>query len=158
MPLCYGGGIKTVEQAQRIFGLGVEKIALSSAAIKNPEIITKIAERVGSQSVVVVMDIKKKKIGSRYEVFIHNATKSTGKTPLELAKDIQMLGAGEIVINSIDRDGTMNGYDLKLIEKIRDVVSIPVTVMGGAGTYGDIGEVIRAQGIIGVAAGSLFDF
>lgn len=158
MPFCYGGGIKTVEQAQRIFSLGVEKIAISSAAIENPSLVSLMAERVGNQSVVVVMDVKKKTFSNKYEIYIHNGTKSTGKDPVEFAIEMERLGAGEIVINSIDNDGVMKGYDLPLIQKIRDVINIPITVMGGAGTLEDIGNVIQQHGIIGVAAGSLFVF
>jgi imidazole glycerol-phosphate synthase subunit HisF len=158
MPLCYGGGIKTVEQAQRIFSLGVEKIAISSAAIENQDLITKIAGQVGNQSVVVVLDVRKKMFGGKYEIYIHNGSKSTGRNPVEFAMEAEKLGAGEIVINSIDEDGMMKGYDLGLIQKIREVISIPLTVMGGAGTLDDIGEVIKQHGIIGAAAGSLFVF
>lgn len=158
MPLCYGGGIKTVEQAQKIFSLGVEKIAVSSAAIENPSIISSMAERVGNQSVVVVMDVKKRSLSGKYELYIHNGTKPTGKDPVLFAIEMQKLGAGEIVINSIDQDGVMKGYDMNLINKIREVINIPITVMGGAGKLDDIGVVIQQHGIIGVAAGSLFVF
>lgn len=158
MPLCYGGGIKTVKQAQKIFRLGVEKIAISSAAIENPQIITAMAERVGKQSVVVVLDAKKKKLSSKYELCTHNATKHTGIDPVAFAGEVEKLGAGEIVINSVDQDGVMKGFDLELIKKIRDAVTIPVTVLGGAGSLDDIGNVIRQHCIIGVAAGSLFVF
>jgi imidazole glycerol-phosphate synthase subunit HisF len=158
MPLCYGGGIKTVEQAQYIFSLGVEKIAISSLAIENPALITEIARRVGNQSVVVVMDVKKKTLGGKYEIFKHNGTKSTGLDPVIFAAEMQKLGAGEIVINSIDQDGVLKGYDMNLIGKVREVISIPLTVLGGAGSLDDLGTVIKQHGIIGVAAGSLFVF
>lgn len=158
MPFCYGGGIKNVKQAQIIFSLGVEKIAVSSAAIENPIIISEIAERVGNQSVVVVMDVKKKTLSNKYEIYIHNGTKSTGIDPIPFSIEMQKLGAGEIVINSIDQDGLMKGYDMNIINKIRDVVNIPLTVLGGAGKLDDIGNVIQQHGIIGVAAGSLFVF
>jgi cyclase len=158
MPFCYGGGIKTVEQARRIFSLGVEKIAISSIAFENPAIVTDIAGRVGNQSVVIVMDIKKKIMNGTYEIWTHNGTKNTGKDPVELAAEMENLGAGEIVVNSIENDGIMKGYDLKLIQKIRDVINIPFTVMGGAGSLDDIGNVIKQYGIIGAAAGSLFVF
>lgn len=158
MPLCYGGGIKTVEQAQKIFSLGVEKIAISSVVVENPEIITQIASRVGNQSVIVVIDVKKKMLQNKYEVFIKNGRQNTGLDPITFVKKCEMLGAGEIVINSIDNDGTMKGFDYSLIEKIRNNISIPLTVLGGAGSYEDIGEVISKHGIIGVAAGSLFVF
>lgn len=158
MPLCYGGGIKTVEQAQRIFSLGVEKIAISSAAINNPSLITDMAERVGKQSVVVVLDVKKRLLGGKYEIYTLNGTHATGLDPVLFAKKAEELGAGEIVINSIDQDGVMKGYDQLLINKIREAISIPLTVLGGAGSLDDIGQVIRQHGIIGVAAGSLFVF
>lgn len=157
MPLCYGGGIKTAEQAQRIFSLGVEKVALSSAAIQNPDLITQIAERVGTQSAVVVLDVKKKLLGG-YEVVTHNGKKSTGKNPFELAALFQKKGAGEIVINSVDMDGQMKGYDMALAEKVRKEVSVPLTILGGAGKLEDIGNLIQKFGIIGASAGSLFVF
>lgn len=157
MPLCYGGGIKTAEQAQRIFALGVEKISISSIAVQNPEIITEIANAVGNQSVVVVLDVKKKLFGG-YEIYTHNGTKKTGIDPVEFVQKIEKLGAGEIVINSIDNDGTMKGYDLNLLDLIRDKISLPLTILGGAGNMNHIGEVIAKHGIIGVAAGSNFIF
>jgi cyclase len=158
MPLCYGGGIKTVEQALKIFSLGVEKIAISSIAVENPALISQIAKRVGNQSVIVVMDIKKFFFGSKYEIWTHNATKKTGKDPVEFAKQCETLGAGEMIINSIDHDGVMHGYDFTLIDKIRESINLPITVLGGAGKLDDIGELIRKYGIIGAAAGSLFVF
>lgn len=157
MPLCYGGGVKTVEQAQRIFSLGVEKIAVSSAIIEDPDFITRMAEKVGTQSVVAVLDVKKKLLGG-YEVYTHNGKKKTGKNPVEFAKELEKLGIGEIVINSIDNDGVMKGYDMGIIEKVREAVSIPMTVLGGAGSLEDIKQLIKKFGIIGASAGSLFVF
>jgi cyclase len=157
MPLCYGGGVKTVEQAQRIFSLGIEKIALSSAVLHNPKLITDISDRVGAQSVIVVLDVKKKMLGG-YEVYTHNGKKATSINPFKFAEEAQKLGAGEIVINSIDRDGTMKGYDLDLIGKVREKITVPMTVLGGAGSLDDIEKVIEKHGVIGVAAGSLFVF
>ncbi|MDA7855136.1 AglZ/HisF2 family acetamidino modification protein [Cyclobacteriaceae bacterium] len=157
MPLCYGGGVKTIEQAQRIFGLGIEKIALSSSVIQNPKLISYIAERVGSQSVIVVLDVKKKILGG-YEVRTHNGKKSTEINPFKFASEVEKLGAGEIIINSIDQDGIMKGFDMNLIDKIADTISIPMTVLGGAGSIADIEKVIDKHGVIGVAAGSLFVF
>ncbi len=158
MPLCYGGGIKTVEQAVKIFTLGVEKIALSSSALVNPDLIRQIANRVGNQSVIIVLDVKKRLFGSRYDIWINNATKNTGKDPAEFAKLCESMGAGELIINSVDHDGVMKGYDLQIIDRIRDSISLPMTVLGGAGALDDIGELIRRYGIIGAAAGSLFVF
>jgi imidazole glycerol-phosphate synthase subunit HisF len=157
MPICYGGGVKTVEQAQKIFGLGIEKIALSSSVINDPKLISNISKRVGSQSVIVVLDIKKKLLGG-YEMYTHNGKQSTGIDPVTFAVKAQELGAGEIIINSIDQDGMMKGFDMNLISKIREIVTIPVTVLGGAGNINDIKKVIQKHGIIGVAAGSLFVF
>lgn len=158
MPLCYGGGIKSVEQAQRLFGLGIEKIAVSSIAVQNPDIITEIASRVGKQSVVVVLDVKKKLFSNNYELYTHNGTKSTGIDPVKFARQMKRAGAGELVINSIDRDGMLNGYDNTIIDKIREVTDIPMTVMGGAGGLKDIGGIVKKHGIIGAAAGSFFVF
>ncbi len=158
MPLCYGGGIRTAEQAQRIIGLGVEKVAISSAAIENPELITIIAEIIGNQSVIVVLDVKKRLLGDVYEVWTHNGRRATGKCPSELALQMEILGAGEIVISSIDNDGLMKGYDLALVDKIREAISVPLTVLGGAGSLRDIGQLINKYGAIGAAAGSLFVF
>lgn len=157
MPLCYGGGVKTVEQAQRIFSLGIEKIALSSAVLQNPKLITEISDRVGAQSVIVVLDVRKKLLGG-YEVYTHNGKKATGINPFKFVEEAQKLGAGEIVINSIDKDGVMKGYDLDLIAKVREKISLPMTVLGGAGSLLDIEKVIDVHGVIGVAAGSLFVF
>ena len=158
MPLCYGGGIKNVEQAQHIFNLGVEKIAVSSLAVENPSMVNKIAERVGNQSMVVVLDVKKKTMSNTYEIFIHNGAKNTKIDPFIFAQDMQKAGAGEIVINSIDRDGSMSGYDFYLINKMRENITVPMTVLGGANSLDTIGDLIKTNGIIGAAAGSLFVF
>lgn len=158
MPLCYGGGIKNKEQALKILSLGVEKIALSSIAIENPSLITEIARSVGNQSVIVILDVKKHYLGNRYDLYTYNGKKKANINPVEFAIKAEGLGCGELVINSIDRDGTMQGYDFTIIDQIRKAVSIPITVLGGAGSLDDIGEVIKKYGIIGVAAGSLFVF
>lgn len=157
MPLCYGGGVKTVQQAQKIFSLGIEKIAVSSAICQNPNLITDIANKVGSQSVIGVLDVKKKLLGG-YEVYINNGKNATGIDALQFVEKLEALGAGEIIINSIDQDGMMKGYDVNLIDKVRQKITIPLTVLGGAGSLEDIKKVIKAHGIIGVAAGSLFVF
>jgi imidazole glycerol-phosphate synthase subunit HisF len=158
MPFCYGGGIKTPEQARRIFGLGVEKIAISSLAVENPDFITTIAESVGNQSVVVILDVKKRLLSSKYEIWINNARKNTGLSAVDFASKIAALGAGEIVINSIDCDGTMKGYDFHIIDQIRNAVNIPLTILGGVGSLQDIGIAFARYGIIGASAGSLFVF
>ncbi len=157
MPLCYGGGVKTVEHAKKIIGLGVEKVAISSESVINPLLISSIANEIGNQSAVVVLDVKKGLFG-KYEVVTHNGKKKTGFTPVELAKRAEKLGAGEIVINSIDQDGQMQGYDLTLATKVREAITIPLTVLGGAETLTDIEELVSKCGVIGAAAGSLFVF
>lgn len=157
MPLCYGGGVKTSEQIQRIVELGVEKVGLSSAAVQDPQIVREAAERVGSQSIVVVLDVKGSAPGA-YEVRTHNGSRGTGKNPFELARQMADAGAGEIVVNAIDRDGLMGGYDLALAEGVRAAVTVPLTVLGGAGTLADIARLVGQFGSIGAAAGSLFVF
>ena len=158
MPLCYGGGVTTSDQFKKIIGLGVEKIAISAAAINNPKLISQAANEIGNQSVIVVLDVKKRMLPGKYEVKINNGTLSTGKCPFEFAREVEQLGAGEIVINSIDHDGMMDGYDHLLVEKIRKSVKIPITILGGAGTLGDIGQLFQNHGTLGAAAGSLFVF
>lgn len=159
MPLCYGGGVTSSEQVQEIIQLGVEKVAISSAAVENQIIVTEAAKCVGNQSVIVVLDIRKKRsIGNEYEVWIHNGQKNTKQDPVELSRRLESLGVGEIVINSIDNDGKMKGYDLHLVDRIRKSIGVPLTVLGGAGSLGDIGQLISKYGIIGAAAGSLFVF
>lgn len=157
MPLCYGGGVKTVDQARRIIALGVEKVAVSSAAIENPVLIGDLAEALGRQSVVVVLDVKKDASGS-YEVCTHNGTRATGRAPDAVAREAEDLGAGEIVICSIDEDGRMQGYDLALARLIRESTRTPTTVLGGAGSLAHLGQLIETCGVVGAAAGSLFVF
>ena len=158
MPFCYGGGVKDTTQAQRILSLGVEKVAISSAAFNTPEFIKKLASQVGSQSVVVVLDIKKKLLGNRFECYTHNGTKNSKTCPIKFAQEMEKMGAGEIVINSINDDGMMTGYNLDMVRLIRSNINLPVTMLGGAGSYGDISKLIDQERIIGAAAGSLFVF
>jgi len=157
MPLCYGGGIKTVDQARRIFSLGVEKVALSSAALLNPGLVKEISESVGSQSVVVVIDVKKKLFGG-YEIAILNGKKTVRKNLFSFITEMENHGVGEIIINSIELDGTMKGYDMALAQKVRECTTLPLTILGGAGSLEDIGSLISKFKIIGAAAGSLFVF
>lgn len=157
MPLCYGGGVRTAAQAKRIIGLGVEKVAISAAAIERPALIGEVAAEIGSQSVVVILDVRKKMVGG-FEVRTHNGKKVHKLDPLAFAQEAVRLGAGEIVFNSIDLDGTMKGYDLKLARRVREAVRVPVTFLGGAGSLADIEALIREVGVVGASAGSLFVF
>lgn len=157
MPLCYGGGITTVAQAKRIISLGVEKIALSTAAFDDPDLIGAIAQEIGGQSVVVVLDVKRSASGAA-EVFTRNGTAPTGLTPTAAAQLAEARGAGEILVNAVDRDGMMQGYDLALAREVRAAVRLPMTVLGGAGKLDHLQELIDACGVVGAAAGSLFVF
>lgn len=158
MPLCYGGGIMSVDQAKKIIGLGVEKVALSSAAVCDPNLVRAISDAIGRQSVVVVIDVRKKILGSAYEVFTRNGKTSAKTGALALAKAMEAAGAGEIIFNSIDRDGTMDGYDLALARQLRSAVNVPISILGGAGSLDDIADLIRNVGVVGASAGSLFVF
>jgi cyclase len=158
MPLCYGGGITTKDEASEIISLGVEKIALSSAAIVNPDFCNEIGELIGNQSVVVVIDVKKRKLLGGYEVYTHNGKKKTQWKLGDLIKQLEQIGVGEIVINSIDNDGLMNGYDINLAKYVRERCSMPLTLLGGACDYDDLKKLISEFRIIGAAAGSLFVF
>jgi len=156
MPICYGGGIKNLDQAKNIFNFGIEKIAISSVFFSDDRLVSKISEYAGSQSVVVILDVKK--INNKYSIFINNGTKEVGNEINHFIKKIENCGAGEIVINSIDRDGTMIGYDYDLIDQIFSITKIPLTVVGGGGTIEDIKKTIKKYGNIGIACGSLFVF
>lgn len=160
MPLCYGGGVTTAAQAVRIVDMGVEKVAVSAAAIANPALLTEMAAAVGRQSVVVVLDVRKKSglFAKGFEVCTRNAKVAHTLDPIALALQLQEAGAGEIVVNSVDRDGLMQGYDLDLATQFRQVLRVPVTFLGGAGSLDDIGQLVSRVGVVGAAAGSLFVF
>lgn len=158
MPLCYGGGIKTVEQAQKVLGLGVEKVSLSSKALEDPSLLQKLADEIGSQSVVVTLDVKKKRLGSGYQIYTMNGKQKSKYKLDDYIRLCQDNGAGELVINSIDKDGMMKGYDLELITQVKQQVSIPLTILGGAGSLEDFHQLYQKYGLIGMAAGSYFVF
>ncbi len=156
MPLSYGGGITTLEQIKDIFYSGVEKVILNTSAFKNTKLISEAARLFGNQSVVVSMDVKNAILrGSR--VYIENGKTNTGLTPVQYAKMMQDAGAGEIVLNSIHRDGTFSGYDYKLISEVSKVIEIPLIALGGAANIADFNKAIQ-NGASAVAAGSMFLF
>jgi cyclase len=157
MPLCYGGGISTPDQARRIVQLGVEKVALSSALVANPGLAAEISSSLGRQSVVAVLDVRRTLFGS-IEVVTHNARRKARLGFLQLLDELSAAGIGELIINSVDRDGRMKGYDLNLVETVRERVDVPLTVLGGAGSLEDISALVERYGVIGAAAGSLFVF
>lgn len=157
MPLCYGGGVRSAEDAVRLVSLGFEKVSISAAALERPALIGEIAEAVGSQSVVVTLDVKRSMLG-KYEIYTHNGRKKTKVRLLDFVAQAEQLGAGEIVINSIDRDGMMEGYDCGLAQKVRAATGGPLTFLGGAGSTAHMQELIDDVGTVGAAAGSLFVF
>lgn len=157
MPLGYGGGVRDLEDIRQILSLGVEKIILNSYAVENPSFVQAAASQVGSQSIVVSLDVKKSLLG-KYEVYTHSGTKATGLDPVRFATQMEAAGAGELLVSSIDRDGTMQGYDLELIRRVSDAVSIPVIACGGAGKVEDLGLAVKKGGAAAVSAGSMFVF
>lgn len=156
MPLCYGGGIKTLEQARRIFSLGVEKISLQTAALERPELVTEIAAEFGSQSVVVSLDVKRNWLGQP-KLYRSSDGKLLNNDWLALLKDFAAAGAGEIILNAVDRDGEMKGYDLDLIRAASKNVDVPLVALGGAGSIDHFKEAVEA-GASATAAGAMFVF
>ena len=157
MPLTYGGGVTSVEHMDRLFALGIEKVSLNSAAIKDPSLVSRAAATFGSQSVVVSIDVKKTWMGD-LRVVTRSGKRDTKLNPVELAKRMEQAGAGELLLTSVDRDGTMSGYDLNLIRRVTEAVSIPVVACGGAGSLADFGCAVNEAGAAAAAAGSLFVF
>jgi cyclase len=157
MPFTAGGGIRTVEDAKKLFGAGTEKVALNTAACSDLKIVSEIAGKYGSQSVVVSLDVRRQSDGS-YKVFSRAGQRPFSENdPVAVARKIEDAGAGEILLNSIDRDGSMSGYDLELIEQVSESVGLPVIALGGAGNYGHLKEAFSA-GASAAAAGSMFVF
>lgn len=155
MPLAYGGGIRNLDQISRILQLGVEKVVINTAAVTRPEFIREAAQLAGSQSVVASIDTKRTLFGG-HEVVTQCGKIRTGLDPVELAKTLEDRGIGEILLNSIDRDGTMSGYDLRLIRRVAGAVKIPVIAAGGAGSVTDIRQAFVEGRASAAAAGSLF--
>ena len=157
MPLAYGGGINSVNDIKTLFSLGVEKVIINSFAIEHPEFINKARDLYGSQSIVVSIDVKMNLLG-KYKVFTHSGTRDTGKDPVSAAIEMVQAGAGEILLYSIDRDGTMLGYDLNLIKEVSSKINIPLIACGGAWTLNHMEDAVKKSNASAVAAGSLFVF
>jgi cyclase len=157
MPLGYGGGITSMEDVRQLLTIGIEKIILNTSAVEKPTLISTAADYAGSSSVVISIDVKRNPFG-KYEVFTCSGRKATGLDPMKHAIQMEKLGAGEIFINSIDRDGTMQGYDLELVRRVSGAVNIPVVACGGAGRVQHLREAIEDGGASAAAAGSMFVF
>lgn len=157
MPLTVGGGVRTIDDVQKLLRFGADKVALNTAAVENPELIRQIAQRFGTQCVVVSIDARRTSDGS-YEVFTNSGANPTGQDPVSLARTVASLDAGEILLTAIDRDGTMEGYDIELIKRVSDAVNIPVIASGGAGCYEHMAQVLRQTKASAIAAASMFHF
>lgn len=158
MPLCYGGGVTSAEQAVRIVATGFEKVSVSASALDRPALIGEMSKSIGSQSVVVTIDVKANRLFPGYTIYTHNGRIKHKVPLLDFCQQAVALGAGEIVINSIDRDGEMTGYDLELAREVRNAIDVPMTMLGGAGETDHMQALIDEIGIVGAAAGSMFVF
>lgn len=157
MPLCYGGGVTSYQQVKRLIRSGVEKVAINTAAVTSLQVISEASAAFGSQAVVGAIDVRRNMLG-RPKVVAASATIDTGMSPREHAMHLVEAGAGEILLNSVDRDGTYLGYDIELIQSVSAAVTVPVVACGGAGEYSHFAEAITKGGASAVAAGSLFVF
>jgi cyclase len=157
MPMTVGGGVHSVEVIGRLLSVGADKVALNSHAVRNPMLISEGARNFGSQCIVVSIDVKRLP-GERVEVYTHAGTRPTGLDPVTWARQVENLGAGEILLTSVDRDGTFEGYDVALTAAVADAVSIPVIASGGAGSYQDMADVLRGSRAAAVAAASIYHF
>lgn len=158
MPLAYGGGVSEVAQFKTLFNIGVEKVLVNTALLRRPQLVSEAAALFGSQSVIASIDVKKDLLG-RPRVHApngHDSAAVRSLLPDELARQAAALGAGEIFLNSVDRDGTMEGYDVELIRRVASAVDVPVIACGGAGEYAHLRDPVARGGASAVAAGSLF--
>lgn len=156
MPVCYGGGITTLDDVRRLVAAGIEKVALNTSAVENPALVSEAARLLGSSSVVVSIDVQRKMLRGQ-RVVTRCGSRATEFAPVDFARRMEAAGAGEILLNSVDRDGTQTGYDLELVRVVSDAVSIPVVACGGARDAADLGAAVGA-GASAAAAGSLFVF
>jgi len=157
MPMTVGGGVRTVADVRRLLHVGADKVSVNTTAVEHPELIAQIAECFGSQCIVVSIDFKRQRNGS-WEVYTHCGTRPTGLDPVAFAKQAAELGAGEILLTSIDQDGTMTGYEVELTRRVSEAVNIPVIASGGAGNYEHLAQVLKEGKATDVAAASIFHF
>lgn len=157
MPLGYGGGVKNIQQIKRLIQSGIEKVCINTQAFENPDFVKSATDMFGASTIVGAMDVKKNMWG-KYQVYVKSGSVNTKIDPRKYAENLQSLGVGELFVNNIDRDGTMQGYDLDLIKQISDVADVPVISCGGAGKFEDLIGVIKEGNASAAAAGSLFVF
>jgi len=156
MPLTVGGGVRSVEDARALLLAGADKVAVNSAAVADPRLVNRLAERFGSQCVVVAIDARR--VGDHWEIFTHGGRRATGIDAVDFARQVCGLGAGELLVTSMDRDGTRSGFDLALVRAISDAVPVPVIASGGVGTLDDLVEGVTRGGASAVLAASIFHF
>ncbi len=156
VPLCVGGGIRTADDMRAALNAGADKVSMNSAAVSNPKVVTECAEKFGRQCVVVAVDVKK--VGNRWEVFTHGGTKSAGLDAVEWSAEAERLGAGEILLTSMDADGAKTGYDIEITAAVADAVDIPVIASGGCGSVEHIYEVLTETGAAAALAASVFHY
>lgn len=157
MPICYGGGVRGVEDMRRLFAMGIEKVSLGAAAFEVPDLVALAAAEFGSQAVMVTLDVRRGLLG-RSTVRIRNGSQDTKRSALDAARDFERQGAGEILLYSIDRDGTWSGFDLKLVDEVSRNVGVPVIATGGAGSLDDLRCAVKDAGASAVAIGSMAVF
>jgi cyclase len=157
MPLGYGGGIRSLADARAVFETGIEKVVINTAAVARPQVIREVAAVYGNQAVIVSIDVRRGLTG-RQSVWISNARRNTGLDPVAWAKQAAEMGAGEILLTSVDREGTWDGFDVQLIRRVADALSVPVIAHGGAGSLKDIGDAVTQGGASAVAVGSMVVF
>ena len=157
MPLSYGGGVRDLAMAKQILGIGFEKVVVNSYAFEDSTFVSRLADHFGSQAVIGAIDVKRGLLG-RYQVYSHDGTRKTRLDPVEWALRLQELGAGELLLTSMDRDGTWSGFDLEVTRRVAGAVSVPVIASGGGGEVAHIGAVVKEAGASGVALGSMVVF
>src|SRR3989344_1561320 len=156
VPLTVGGGIKTLDQMDELFRNGADKVSVNTEAVYRPGFISEAANKFGNQAVVISIDVKKN--DNKYEVFVNHGREPTGLDPIDWAKKVESLGAGEIFLTSIDRDGLLKGYDLELVKMITETVHIPVISCGGVGKWQDLVDGVKIGGVSAVSAANIFHF
>jgi cyclase len=157
MPLTVGGGVRTVEDVRALLKVGADKVAINTAAVRHSDLVRSAAAEFGSQCIVVSIDVKRRADGE-HEVFTHSGTAIVEKDPVSIARHMEALGAGEILLTSIDRDGTMSGYDIEITRQVSEAVKIPVIASGGGGSYHDMANILTRGKASAVAAASIFHY